>query len=217
MNPLFITRSRKRVSGTNPSETFLKREVFPFSIDTQRRVRKGNLPMKNDVWIKGGKEKRFLSFGIGTSRSDRTRRRFGSSPDGTSGGWKGKVANVRRRRLVFSPFEARWYETSEDLSLAPEKMSNKKRESADDSQLLASKESSLFRQLVRFYESKQYRKAIKSADQILKKKPNHGETLSMKGLSVSHMGRKEESYALAREGLKRDLKSHVCWHVYGYV
>lgn len=44
----------------------------------------------------------------------------------------------------------------------------------------------MFRQLVKFYESKQYKKAIKAADAILKKFPEHGETLAMKvsGLPV---------------------------------
>lgn len=47
-------------------------------------------------------------------------------------------------------------------------------------QPLPSKEAGLFRQLVKLYESKQYKKAIKAADQILKKFPDHGETLAMK-------------------------------------
>jgi hypothetical protein len=48
------------------------------------------------------------------------------------------------------------------------------------SQPLPSKETALFRQVVKLYETKQYKKAIKSADQILKKFPDHGETLAMK-------------------------------------
>ena len=52
---------------------------------------------------------------------------------------------------------------------------------------------------------------------MLKKFPEHGETLSMKGLTLNCLNRKEEAYKLVREGLKHDLKSHVCWHVYGCV
>lgn len=37
----------------------------------------------------------------------------------------------------------------------------------------------------------------------------------MKGLILSYMGRKEEAFEHVRKGLKNDLKSHVCWHVYG--
>jgi tetratricopeptide (TPR) repeat protein len=81
---------------------------------------------------------------------------------------------------------------------------------------LPSKEKSLFNTLVRHYETKQYKKAIKAADQILKKAPDHGETLAMKGLTLSCIdGRKEEAYDLVRLGLKKDMRSHVCWHVYG--
>ncbi|KAF9615560.1 hypothetical protein IFM89_024592 [Coptis chinensis] len=65
------------------------------------------------------------------------------------------------------------------------------------------------------YETKQYKKGLKAADAILKKFPDHGETLSMKGLTLNCMDRKSEAYELVRRGLKNDLKSHVCWHVYG--
>ena len=41
------------------------------------------------------------------------------------------------------------------------------------------------------------------------------ETLAMKGLTLNCLGRKEEAYDFVRRGLKNDLKSHVCWHVYG--
>ncbi|VAH77575.1 unnamed protein product [Triticum turgidum subsp. durum] len=68
---------------------------------------------------------------------------------------------------------------------------------------------------VKSYETKQYKKGLKAADSILKKFPEHGETLSMKGLTLNCMDRKSEAYELVRRGLKNDLKSHVCWHVYG--
>lgn len=41
------------------------------------------------------------------------------------------------------------------------------------------------------------------------------ETLAMKGLTLNCLGRKEEAYEYVRRGLKNDIKSHVCWHVYG--
>ena len=37
----------------------------------------------------------------------------------------------------------------------------------------------------------------------------------MKGLTLNCMGRKEEAYEHVKKGLKNDLTSHVCWHVYG--
>jgi len=37
----------------------------------------------------------------------------------------------------------------------------------------------------------------------------------MKGLTLNYLDRKPEAYELVRAGLKHDLRSHVCWHVYG--
>ncbi|KAG9150983.1 hypothetical protein Leryth_003095 [Lithospermum erythrorhizon] len=82
-------------------------------------------------------------------------------------------------------------------------------------QTITYREANLFKLIVKSYETKQYKKGIKAADSILKKFPNHGETLSMKGLTLNCMDRKAEAYELVRLGLKNDLKSHVCWHVYG--
>lgn len=60
-----------------------------------------------------------------------------------------------------------------------------------------------------------FRTGIKTAEQILKKNPNHGDTLAMKALIMSNMGQQEEAFVLAKEALKNDMKSHICWHVYG--
>ncbi|CAK0738600.1 hypothetical protein CVIRNUC_001066 [Coccomyxa viridis] len=90
---------------------------------------------------------------------------------------------------------------------------------AKDSQILPSKEQGLFRQVVKYYETKQYKKALKAADQVLKKHADHGETLSMKGLIISSQdsSKKEEAYDLAKKGIKNNLKSHVTWHVFGLI
>uniref|UniRef100_A0AAQ6A002 N-alpha-acetyltransferase 15, NatA auxiliary subunit a n=1 Tax=Amphiprion ocellaris TaxID=80972 RepID=A0AAQ6A002_AMPOC len=64
---------------------------------------------------------------------------------------------------------------------------------------------------------KQYRNGLKFCKQILgnPKFAEHGETLAMKGLTLNCLGKKEEAYDLVRRGLRNDLRSHVCWHVYG--
>ncbi|KAH8697552.1 putative acetyltransferase catalytic subunit [Talaromyces proteolyticus] len=80
---------------------------------------------------------------------------------------------------------------------------------------LGSKDSSLFRQVVRHYENKQYKKGIKTADQILRKNPNHGDTQAMKALIMSCLGQLEEAFVLGKTALRNDMKSHVCWHVFG--
>ncbi|KAG0580041.1 hypothetical protein KC19_4G143400 [Ceratodon purpureus] len=82
-------------------------------------------------------------------------------------------------------------------------------------QALPPKEANLFKLIVKSYETKQYKKGLKASDQILRKFPDHGETLAMKGLTLNCMEKKAEAYELVRKGLKNDLKSHVCWHVYG--
>ncbi|CAF0922384.1 unnamed protein product [Rotaria sordida] len=83
------------------------------------------------------------------------------------------------------------------------------------SQQLTTRENSQFKKLVRFYEQKQYKKGLAAAREILKKFPNHGETLSMKGLILNSMGRKEEALENIRNGIKNNITSHVVWHVYG--
>ncbi|XP_033115616.1 N-alpha-acetyltransferase 15, NatA auxiliary subunit-like [Anneissia japonica] len=85
------------------------------------------------------------------------------------------------------------------------------------SQPLPSKENSLFKRILKCYEHKQYKIGLKYSKQILgnPKFSEHGETLAMKGLTLNCLGRKEEAYDLVRRGLRNDLKSHVCWHVYG--
>lgn len=35
------------------------------------------------------------------------------------------------------------------------------------------------------------------------------------GLLLNCLDRKEEAYDLVKRGVKADLRSHVCWHVYG--
>lgn len=82
---------------------------------------------------------------------------------------------------------------------------------------LPPKENSLFKRILKCYEQKQYKNGLKFAKQILSnpKFAEHGETLAMKGLTLNCLGRKEEAYEYVRRGLRNDLKSHVCWHVYG--
>ncbi|KAJ3016379.1 hypothetical protein HKX48_004057 [Thoreauomyces humboldtii] len=80
---------------------------------------------------------------------------------------------------------------------------------------LPQKESSVFKGILKLYEHKQYKRGLKQAEQILKKFPEHGETQAMKGLFLSHLNRKEEGYEFVKKGLRNDLMSHTCWHVYG--
>ncbi|XP_061082124.1 N-alpha-acetyltransferase 16, NatA auxiliary subunit-like [Conger conger] len=82
---------------------------------------------------------------------------------------------------------------------------------------LPPKESNLFKRILKCYEQKQYKNGLKFCKMILTnpKFAEHGETLAMKGLTLNCLGKKEEAYDFVRRGLRNDLKSHVCWHVYG--
>ncbi|KAJ6631099.1 NMDA receptor-regulated protein 1-domain-containing protein [Mycena sp. CBHHK59/15] len=83
--------------------------------------------------------------------------------------------------------------------------------------VLPPKESTLFKELLTLYETRQLKKGLKTADQILKKFPEHGETTCMKGLILTHMGRREEGIDLVKKGVRLDLTSHICWHVFGLI
>ena len=69
-----------------------------------------------------------------------------------------------------------------------------------------------FNTVRKFYENKQYKKGIKSADLILKKVPNHGETLAMKALHLYFSGDKSDGHEVIKRGIRCDISSYVCWH-----
>jgi N-alpha-acetyltransferase 15/16, NatA auxiliary subunit len=81
--------------------------------------------------------------------------------------------------------------------------------------ILPNKEKGLFAKLIQEYESKKYKIGIKTADQILKKFPEHGETLCMKGLILASLNRQNEGLELAKQGLRYDLTSFISWHALG--
>ncbi|OQR72637.1 N-alpha-acetyltransferase 15 [Tropilaelaps mercedesae] len=84
-------------------------------------------------------------------------------------------------------------------------------------QPLPQKENAVFKKILRSYEHKQYKNGLKLAKVILSnpKFAEHGETLAMKGLILNCLRKKEEAYEHIKRGLKSDVKSHVCWHVFG--
>jgi peptide alpha-N-acetyltransferase len=83
------------------------------------------------------------------------------------------------------------------------------------SQTLSSREGNLFRSVIRYYEDKQYKRGLKAAEQILKKNPKHADTMAMKALIINAQGKTDDAFALAKDALTIDMKSHICWHVYG--
>jgi hypothetical protein len=43
----------------------------------------------------------------------------------------------------------------------------------------------------------------------------HCIAFGLQGLLLNCLEKKEEAYELVKRGVKNDLRSHVCWHVYG--
>ncbi|KAI9225207.1 MAG: NMDA receptor-regulated protein 1-domain-containing protein [Piptocephalis tieghemiana] len=84
-------------------------------------------------------------------------------------------------------------------------------------QALPLRDQQIFKSLLRSFELQHYKKGLKASEQILRKFPEHGETLAMKGIFLVNMDRKEEGYECVRKGLRNDLKSYICWHVYGLI
>ncbi len=80
---------------------------------------------------------------------------------------------------------------------------------------LPSKEQSNFRTCLKLYESKQYKKALKIGEGILKKHPKNGDTLALKGLLLYNMNRKEEAEEYIEKGLANDSQSSIVNHITG--
>lgn len=43
------------------------------------------------------------------------------------------------------------------------------------------------------------------------------ETLCMKGLILTQMGKRDEGLDLVKKGITADMTSHIVWHVYGLI
>ncbi|ORZ38934.1 NMDA receptor-regulated protein 1-domain-containing protein [Catenaria anguillulae PL171] len=59
---------------------------------------------------------------------------------------------------------------------------------------------------------KQYKKGLKTAEQILKKSPDHGESRAMHGLLMFQLDQKEDGYREIEKGVELDPGSHIVWH-----
>ena len=82
---------------------------------------------------------------------------------------------------------------------------------------LSKKYETMFQQILKLYENKNYTKGMKLCHTLLKANPTHGQTMSMKGLLTYNIDatKMDEALQLCKAGLALDMKSHVTWHVYG--
>ncbi|CAH2351197.1 N-terminal acetyltransferase A complex subunit Nat1p [[Candida] railenensis] len=81
--------------------------------------------------------------------------------------------------------------------------------------ILGSKEDIAFREALKLYDAKQYKKALKLVDQNLKKNSNHPESLTLKGCIIYFTGTKTEADLYVRKGLARSPTNHLVNHLAG--
>lgn len=80
------------------------------------------------------------------------------------------------------------------------------------------KEHSQFLEALKLYESRQYRKSVKTLDAILKKDPSNVDALALKGLNLSSMGEKKDAKSYIKSAISKSQAigaSAICCHVLG--
>ncbi|KAK2194681.1 bifunctional Tetratricopeptide repeat/Tetratricopeptide-like helical domain superfamily/N-terminal acetyltransferase A [Babesia duncani] len=83
---------------------------------------------------------------------------------------------------------------------------------------LSQKDAIVFKNAMDHFNSKQYKKSMKLTESLLLKYPKHGELLSLKALLLLNMDpNREEIIEIAKQGLKNNIKSYLCWHVLGVI
>ncbi|EPY52093.1 NatA N-acetyltransferase complex subunit [Schizosaccharomyces cryophilus OY26] len=82
---------------------------------------------------------------------------------------------------------------------------------------LSPKDITQFRTALKCYETRQYKKGLKAIESVIEKHPEHGESIALKGILLHSLGQIKEGYENVRLGLRHDVASGVCWHIYGLV
>ena len=76
-----------------------------------------------------------------------------------------------------------------------------------------------YREVQRLYDLRQYKPALKAVEKLLKACPAdspHGDTLAYKGLILASMGRKEDGFTAANDGVRHSkLRSSHAWWALG--
>ncbi|QPG74149.1 hypothetical protein FOA43_001473 [Brettanomyces nanus] len=83
--------------------------------------------------------------------------------------------------------------------------------------LFANKDDNHFREALRLYEAKQYKKTVKTLDGILKRNPQHYESFSLKGLALYYSNLPEKGQALEyiNKGISKGSTDPVVCHITG--
>jgi hypothetical protein len=115
-------------------------------------------------------------------------------------------SSITEQRFEVSPSTT---EQDQKMSIKPGAKSEKA--SAQEARAALSQElppavKNQFNDIFKLVDDRHYKRAIKTADAVLKKVPGHAPSMAMKALCVYNMGKKEEGHELAKTALKTDLK-----------
>lgn len=76
----------------------------------------------------------------------------------------------------------------------------------------SSKDEALYRSLQSVSDSKDYAKGIETCELLLKKHPEHVETIAMKAFFLANLDKNSEAVELIKTAIKLDVKSDFAWH-----
>ncbi|CAJ0587120.1 unnamed protein product, partial [Mesorhabditis spiculigera] len=127
-----------------------------------------------------------------------------------------KRVNDTRWAITSSAWNNDWVARLVNKEVAGSQMSTGTTNVGPPGQTLGPKEQALFRKISKCYDNRQHKQGLRLVRNILEQHPDHGETLSMKGLLLAANGAKfDEAFEAARLGLKCNVQSALCWHAYG--
>ncbi|CAK9441787.1 uncharacterized protein LODBEIA_P56550 [Lodderomyces beijingensis] len=81
--------------------------------------------------------------------------------------------------------------------------------------IFVNKEDGNFREALKLYDQKQYKKALKLVDVNLKKNASHAESLALKGCILFHTGNKEDAATYIDKASKKDPNNYLVDHLVG--
>lgn len=81
--------------------------------------------------------------------------------------------------------------------------------------IFINKEDGNFREALKLYDQKQYKKALKLVDANLKKNSNHAESLALKGCILHFTGNKDEAVTYIKRATNKDSSNYLVDHLVG--
>lgn len=82
---------------------------------------------------------------------------------------------------------------------------------------LPTKEAALIKQVLKLIDQKKFTKALKKVEKVLISCPDDGDSLSLKGSILNSLSKKEEALQSAKQGVMKNLKSSLSWHILSQV